>query len=154
LKANGTRVYLAAPLFSQIERARNRSLRDAISQFSNVYLPQEDGGLILDLVRDGMPVEQAKTQIFQQDIDAITACDVLVIVLDGRTIDEGASFELGYAFALGKVCVGIKTDSRMLLSIGDNPMIECALRKIFHNESELIDWIAGYGRRDTAVRRE
>ena len=93
-----------------------------------------------------MLVERAKAQIFQQDICAIAACDVFVIVLDGRTVDEGASFELGYAFALGKVCVGIKTDSRTLLPIGDNPMIEVPLRKIFHEESDLIDWIADYGR--------
>jgi len=95
--ANGINVYLAAPLFSRAERASNKSIRDAISHFANVYLPQEDGDLILDLVRDGMPVEQAKSRIFQQDVDAIAACDVLVIVLDGRTVDEGASFELGYS---------------------------------------------------------
>ena len=142
MTANGTRIYLAGPLFSQAERARNRSLRDAISQFANVYLPQEDGGLILDLVRDGMPVEQAKSKIFQQDINAITACDMLVIILDGRTVDEGAAFELGYAFAIGKVCVGIKTDPRVLLPIGDNPMIEVALRRIFYEDGELVGWIA------------
>jgi nucleoside 2-deoxyribosyltransferase len=144
--ANGPRVYLAAPLFSRAERAGNKSLRDAIADFANVYLPQEDGGLIVDLIRDGTPVEQAKSQVFQLDINAIEACDVLVIVLDGRTVDEGASFELGYAYALGKVCVGLKTDPRMLLPIGDNPMIEVALRKIFYEESELVDWIASFSR--------
>ncbi|RQH12571.1 nucleoside 2-deoxyribosyltransferase [Bradyrhizobium sp. RP6] len=142
-------MYLAAPLFSQAERVRNKSLRDAISRFANVYLPQEDGGLILDLVRDGMSVEEAKAKVFQLDIDAIAACDVLVIVLDGRTVDEGAAFELGYAFATGKICVGLKTDPRMLLPIGDNPMIEVALRKIFHDEGELVSWIASY---DAGVR--
>lgn len=149
MKSNGTRVYLAAPLFSQAERAMNKSLRDAIASFANVYLPQEDGGLILDLVGDGMPLEQAKSKVFQLDIDAIRACDVLVIVLDGRTVDEGAAFELGYAFATGKVCVGLKTDPRMLLPIGDNPMIEVALRKIFHDERDLVSWLASY---DASVR--
>ncbi|PSO33564.1 nucleoside 2-deoxyribosyltransferase [Bradyrhizobium sp. MOS002] len=125
---------------------RNKALRDAISSFANVYLPQEDGGILLDLVRSGVPVEQAKSQIFHFDIEAIAACDVLVIVLDGRTVDEGAAFELGYAFAIGKVCVGLKTDPRMLLPIGDNPMIEVALRKICRDEQELVDWIADYDR--------
>ncbi|WP_146159744.1 nucleoside 2-deoxyribosyltransferase [Bradyrhizobium sp. MOS002] len=146
MKANGIRVYLAAPLFSQAEMVRNKALRDAISSFANVYLPQEDGGILLDLVRSGVPVEQAKSQIFHFDIEAIAACDVLVIVLDGRTVDEGAAFELGYAFAIGKVCVGLKTDPRMLLPIGDNPMIEVALRKICRDEQELVDWIADYDR--------
>lgn len=142
--SNGTRVYLAGPLFSDGERSRNRSIRDAILSFANVYLPQEDGGLIVDLVRDGMPVEQAKSEIFGQDIQAIQQCDVLVIVMDGRTIDEGASFELGYAFALGKTCVGLKTDSRTLLPFGDNPMIEAALREIFRDEASLISWLADF----------
>lgn len=61
--------------------------------------------------------------------------------MDGRSIDEGASFELGYAFALGKVCVGLKTDNRTLLAIGDNPMIEVALRYICRDEQELFDWL-------------
>jgi nucleoside 2-deoxyribosyltransferase len=144
MNSNGTRVYLAGPLFSQGELSRNRSIRDAIASFANVYLPQEDGGLIFDLVRDGMPIEQAKSEIFRQDIQAINQCDVLVIVMDGRAIDEGASFELGYAFALGKTCVGLKTDSRTLLRFGDNPMIEAALRRIFYDEAGLFTWLADY----------
>jgi nucleoside 2-deoxyribosyltransferase len=142
--SNATRVYLAGPLFSDGERSRNRSIRDAILSFANVYLPQEDGGLIVDLVRNGMPAEQAKSEIFGQDIQAIQQCDVLVIVMDGRAIDEGASFELGYAFALGKTCVGLKTDSRTLLPFGDNPMIEAALREIFRDEASLISWLADF----------
>ena len=144
MSANGTRVYLAGPLFSSIERNRNRSIRDMIASFANVYLPQEDGGLIFDLIQDGMPIEQAKAEIFRQDIQAIDNCDVLVIVMDGRSIDEGASFELGYAFALGKVCVGLKTDPRTLLPFGDNPMIEAALRNIFRDEADLYAWLEDF----------
>jgi nucleoside 2-deoxyribosyltransferase len=134
-------VYLAAPLFSQGERERNRAIRDRLSVFANVYLPQEDGDLIVDLVRNGMPIERAKSEIFQQDIQAINCCDVLIILMDGRSIDEGASFELGYAFALGKTCVGLKTDPRTLLPFGDNPMIEAALRHIFREETDLYAWL-------------
>lgn len=144
MTSNGHRIYLAAPLFSESERGRNSKLRDHISQFASVYLPQEDGGLIFDLVRSGMPPEEAKTLIFQEDIAAITRCDILVLVMDGRTIDEGASFELGYAFALGKICVGLKTDTRSLFPFGDNPMIEGALREIFHEEENLLSWLKGY----------
>src|SRR3984885_5438383 len=59
---------------------------------------------------------------------------------------QKTAYEMGYAFAVGKVCVGLKTDPRMLLPIGDNPMIEVALRKIFNDESELVSWIASYDR--------
>ena len=95
----------------------------------------------MDLVRNGMPAEHAKLEIFRQDIEAIDSCDVLIILMDGRSIDEGASFELGYAFALGKTCVGLKTDQRTLLPFGDNPMIEAALRHIFRDEADLYAWL-------------
>src|ERR1700677_3659925 len=129
MNSNGARIYLASPLFSPSERERNCRLRDMMLQIGNVYLPQEDGGLIFDLVKQGVGVEDAKRRVFDVDIEAINRCDVLVIVLDGRSIDEGACFELGYAFAAGKKCVGIKTDTRSLFSFGDNPMIECALQR-------------------------
>jgi nucleoside 2-deoxyribosyltransferase len=61
--------------------------------------------------------------------------------MDGRVIDEGASFELGYAYSKGKACVGIKTDVRRLLTVGDNPMIECAVRMIFHSVDDVEQWI-------------
>jgi nucleoside 2-deoxyribosyltransferase len=118
-----------------------------MSEVGNVYLPQEDGGLLVDFVRDGMPIEEAKLRVFNVDIKSIAECDVLVIVLDGRSVDEGASFELGYAFGMGKTCVGLKTDVRTLLAFGDNPMIEGALQRIFKDEEELLDWLRSWDRR-------
>lgn len=144
MTSNGIKIYLAAPLFSAAERSRNTQLRDLMSTFAKVHLPQEDGGLIFDLVKSGMSPVEAKHRIFRDDISAIARCDVLVIVMDGRTIDEGASFELGYAFALGKACVGLKTDSRSLFTFGDNPMIEGAVREIFNDEASLCSWLEEY----------
>lgn len=138
---NGTKVYLAAPLFSEMERTRNKTLRDRISEVANVYLPQEDGSLIFELVSGGTPVDVAKQKVFSNDIEAIRNCDVLVIVMDGRSIDEGASFELGFAYALGKTCIGLKTDARTLFSFGDNPMIESALVERFSTEDSLFGWL-------------
>jgi nucleoside 2-deoxyribosyltransferase len=132
---------LAGPLFSANERQWNVSLRSALSEFCDVYLPQEDGALLVDLVASGMPVQEAKNSIFAGDLEAIERCDILLLVMDGRVIDEGASFELGYAYSRGKICVGLKTDVRSLLSIGDNPMVECALREIFRDMHEISEWI-------------
>ena len=139
--SNRPNVYLAGPLFSPNERQWNVSLRNMLSSFSDVYLPQEDGALLIDLVASGVPVSEAKSAIFQGDLQAIERCDILLLVMDGRVIDEGACFELGYAFARGKVCIGLKTDVRSLLTIGDNPMIECALRRTFGDMEELSEWI-------------
>lgn len=139
--SNRPNIYIAGPLFSAKERQWNVSLRSALSEFCDVYLPQEDGSLLVDLVASGVPVSEAKNAIFKGDLSAIERCDILLIVMDGRVIDEGASFELGYAFCRGKVCIGLKTDVRSLLPIGDNPMIECALRGIFGDVDEMSEWI-------------
>jgi nucleoside 2-deoxyribosyltransferase len=106
-----------------------------------VYLPQEDGALLVELVANGMPVGEAKNAIFARDLQAIERCDILLILMDGRVIDEGACFELGYAYSRGKVCIGLKTDVRSLLPIGDNPMVECALRGTFRDIYEISEWI-------------
>lgn len=117
------------------------TLRNTLSGLCDVYLPQEDGALLVDLVANGMPVNEAKSAIFSRDLQAIERCDILLLVMDGRVIDEGACFELGYAFSRGKICIGLKTDVRSLLTIGDNPMIECALREIFGDIDEVSGWI-------------
>jgi nucleoside 2-deoxyribosyltransferase len=141
LISNRPNVYLAGPLFSANERQWNVSLRNALIEFCDVYLPQEDGALLVDLVADGVPINEAKNEVFARDIQAIERCDILLLVMDGRVIDEGACFELGYAYRSGKVCIGLKTDPRSLLPIGDNPMVECALRGTFENIYEISEWI-------------
>lgn len=139
--SNRPNVYLAGPLFSANERQWNISLRNTLTEFCDVYLPQEDGALLVELVADGMPVQEAKNAIFARDLQAIERCDILLLVMDGRVIDEGACFELGYAYSRGKLCIGLKTDVRSLLPIGDNPMVECALRETFRDIYGASEWI-------------
>ena len=57
----------------------------------------------------------------------------------GRVPDEGACVELGIAYALGKKCIGYKTDDRNLDFTGDdNLFIEgCMDFKVIHNKEEL-----------------
>jgi nucleoside 2-deoxyribosyltransferase len=114
-----------------------------MTAFCDVYLPQEDGALLVELVAAGLPVDEAKNLIFAKDIEAIERCNILLIIMDGRVIDEGASFELGYAYSRGKICIGLKSDVRSLLPVGDNPMIECALRGVFSDIAEASRWIQG-----------
>ncbi len=135
------RAYLAAPLFNEMERDFNRKVESLISPFIDVFLPQRDGGLLATLIKNGTPLKLAKQYVFKKDIDAIANSDIIIAVLDGRTIDEGVAFELGYGHALGKICIGLKTDDRTLQTSGDNPMITESCQKIVTSESELLDSI-------------
>jgi nucleoside 2-deoxyribosyltransferase len=148
MKANDNqakpKVYLAGPLFSLAERTFNHNLKQYLKPFFEVYLPQEDGGLLVNMLKAGMPSDLAKEKVFDVDVRAMNACDLFLIILDGRTVDEGAAFELGYAHAKGKPCYGIKTDPRQLLAIGNNPMIDGPLERIFEGIEELLKWAESY----------
>lgn len=133
-------IYFAAPLFSEAELAFNTQVTAALEEYVDVYLPQRDGGKLVDLIAQGVSRSDAYRSIFERDLEALKECDALVLILDGRSIDEGACFELGVAYTSKKVCVGLQTDPRRLLSVGNNPMIECALSHIFSSKSELVTW--------------
>jgi nucleoside 2-deoxyribosyltransferase len=134
-------IYLAGPLFNDAERSYNVYLKHLLEEFVEVYLPQDDGLLITDLINSGMGSEQASSVVFKNDINAIHRCDLLLILLDGRTVDEGAAVELGYAYGLGKMCVSLQTDFRRLAPFGNNPMITGALSRSFTRVEELITWV-------------
>jgi len=119
------KIYLAAPLFSEAEKTFNKQLKQKLLIDFDVYLPQEDGMLIVDLVKEGISFFHASRMIFNTDISAINDSDILLIVLDGRAVDEGAAVELGFAYSKGKRCIGYSTDPRCLLPDGQNPMISC-----------------------------
>jgi nucleoside 2-deoxyribosyltransferase len=134
-------VYVAAPLFSDAERSYNIFLKHLLEEYCRVYLPQEDGFLMSDLLASGLSAQDASKSVFDNDIEALKKCDVLLIVLDGRAVDEGAALELGYAYALGKTCVSLQTDFRRLAPFGNNPMIVGAANTAFLNTEELRSWI-------------
>ena len=134
------RLYLAGPLFSEAERQFNMELKAKLKTWFDIYLPQEDGFLITDLIEEGFSNDAAKAVIFKRDVNEVIGCDVLLVVLDGRVVDEGAAFELGLGFAMGKECIGLQTDFRRLASFGNNPMVDCSLSHTFLDVASLCRW--------------
>ena len=129
--ASKSSIYFAAPLFSQAERDYNIVITKILEDHGYiVFLPQRDGFLASELENK---TEKEKTEmIFKKDVNAILKSDILFMVLDGRVPDEGACVELGIAYANGKKCYGIKTDSRTAeMDLDLNPMIEGCFIKIF-----------------------
>ena len=138
-------IYLAAPLFNPTERKFNELLAESLSDFGDIFLPQRDGMLLTEIVRRGALVATAQKQVFEADKKAIHECDVVVAVLDGRTIDEGVAFEIGFATAAGKTCLALKTDDRSMLPTGDNPMIVCACASVASSVNELTSTMRDFG---------
>jgi len=133
------RVYLAAPLFSPAEREFIELLASKIERVGNVYVPHRDGHLVEVDIASGVERAEAYRAVYQRDIDEIRQCDVLLAVLDGRAPDEGVCIEIGFAKALGKYIVGLKTDVRVALPWGNNPMVDGCVKHWAKTDSEVLE---------------
>lgn len=135
------KIYFAAPLFNEMELRRNEEYTKLLENWGyEVYLPQREAGLSAQILKDESKDKiRINQEIFNTDLNGIKNCDILVFFLDGRVPDEGACVELGIAYALGKKCIGYKTDDRNLDFTGDdNLFIEgCVDFKVIHNKNEL-----------------
>ena len=135
------RIYFAAPLFNEMELKRNEEYTILLEKWGyEVYLPQREAGLSAQILKDERKDKlEINKRIFNTDLNGIKNCDILIFFLDGRVPDEGACVELGIAYALGKKCIGYKTDDRNLDFTGDdNLFIEgCMDFKVIHNKEEL-----------------
>ena len=132
------KIYIAAPMFSYAELTFNEMLASVLEQNAfDVFLPQRSGYKMVELMKEMSPYE-ARKKIFTKDIVAVKEADIIIIVLDGRTIDEGACVELGFGYALGKLCYGLKTDPRTMMNGQINPMISECLHDIFTSVDELV----------------
>ena len=132
------KIYIAAPMFSQAELAFNEIVANMLEQNGfDVFLPQRSGYKLVELMKN-MPPTEARKKIFTKDINEVKNADILVIILDGRTIDEGACVELGVGYASGKLCYGLKTDPRTMMNGQINPMISECLQSTFNSLDELV----------------
>jgi len=134
-----TKIYIAGPLFSEAELEFNLQLDYFLTNLGyKTFLPQRDGYKLADLLLKKIPISDAIDIIFKKDVDEIKDSEIVVFIMDGRVPDEGACLEIGYAYALGKECIGIKTDSRALMNNLDNPLITGALNsRIARNFQEI-----------------
>jgi len=132
------RIYIAGPLFNDMERARNRDIKKIVEgEGHTAFLPQEDGKLAVDEIAQGKDAVVVRKQIFELDTKEIRRCDAFLCLLDGRVPDEGMCFELGMAYALGKPCIGYATDTRTLDPYGMNLILDESLSRVARTEKEL-----------------
>ena len=101
------RVYLAAPLFSEAERVFNTSVARLLrTHLFDVHLPQEAGD-----DSDTRDIQEQE-RLFLFNKTALENSDFIVAIIDGADADSGTAWEMGYAFALGKPVIALRTDFR------------------------------------------
>jgi nucleoside 2-deoxyribosyltransferase len=129
-------VYIAGPLFNEGERWFNEQIDQRVRAAGHTsFLPHRDGGVGLKTAED-VPL------IFNEDVTHLDKANIVVANLNGVTSDDGAAWELGYAYARGKHLVGVYTDSRLHFPYQVvNLMIQCSLHRLVRSLDELEDYL-------------
>ncbi|MDQ1280419.1 MAG: hypothetical protein QG670_1682 [Thermoproteota archaeon] len=127
------KIFLAAPLFNEAEQAFNaQTAKKLMENGFEVWLAQEAPFLQHDH-------NEEKQQIYENDILALKTSDVVVAILDGVDVDVGVAYEMGYAKALGKPVVGLKTDYRTFSGMEEvNLMLAVSVTKLCKSLNEVI----------------
>lgn len=134
------KIFLASSMFGSADTAFNLTIKQALSEVATVVLPQE-GPILADLLPQ-MGRGEAEKAIFDYDLELIDRCDLFLIVLDGMCVDEGAAFELGFAYAKGKTCLGYLSDWRKSdPGSWRNPMTSVPLKRVFSDFETLKNFI-------------
>jgi nucleoside 2-deoxyribosyltransferase len=105
-------IYLAAPLFTRAEYLFNEDLAcDLLKNKWDVFLPQEECKKAVEIYNK-INEKWASEPVFNVCKQGIFDSDIVVAILDGADADSGTCWEVGYAYALGKYIIGLRTDIR------------------------------------------
>ncbi len=97
------KVYISGPLFTECERNTLEKIdRLCTSLGFQTALPHRDVGFSTD-----------RKRIFERDLALLDGCDTVVAILNGKDVDSGTAWEIGYAYSKGKKIFGIFDDLRI-----------------------------------------
>ena len=135
-------IYMAGPLFCKAELDFNAELAALLrGEGHEVYLPQDYFQVFPPAGPERDAIEE---DLFLRDVAMIEKSEVFLMIMDGRVPDEGACFELGYAYSKGKICVALKTDVRVSEQGGDNIMLSVPLKNgMARSIPELLQMLSG-----------
>lgn len=130
------KIYIAGPLFTLGEVNFNLQLEEELYQELEVdiFLPQN-------------VISTNVSSIFNTDKEEIEKSEVMIAILDGVDVDSGTAWEIGYAFALRKRIIGIRTDFRTRGDDGDlNLMISQSCDMIIRSNDidQIVNQISDY----------
>lgn len=119
------KLYLAGPLFTTAERAFNKQLADRLAAGGHeVLLPQErgpDGDITAGEGSNVRDLSMSAREILLKNKRDLDAADAVVAIMDGADPEPGTAWECGYAYALGKPTVHLRTDIRGVGGPSDRP---------------------------------
>jgi nucleoside 2-deoxyribosyltransferase len=126
-------LYIAAPLFTEAERAFNVVLAQALeAEGHRVYLPQRDTPEAKSAARTAT--------IFAANLSALITANAVVAVCDGPQVDDGTAWEIGYAHSRNIQVFGLRTDTRVGQQVDErvNLMVLESLRSLSSTIEQLL----------------
>ena len=112
-------IYQAGPLFTDAEKDFHKKLSSELTKAGHsVVWP---GALLTD-EQISAAGNQGGKLIFNSCKDNLDRCDCLVALLDGTQVDDGTSWEIGYAYAKNMPVYGLRTDARRAGDAQDSPV--------------------------------
>lgn len=136
------KIYLAGPLFNEVERAENKKNAELLRKEEwEVYVPQEQ------MILDDKINEESKRKCFELDYNAIKTSTIMIANLNGVDCDSGTCSEIGIGFEMyhqGRMLCkpyGIRNDFRTYLngSSINNFVLGCLYnQKLYKNIEEVI----------------
>lgn len=109
------KIYLAGAFFNIEERTTISFLADKLrKQGHDVYVPMEHAiPNAWDLTNQAWG-----KAVFEEDVVAIKACDIMLAVYNGMNSDTGTVWEIGFAYGIEKPVITVhKYDTRTVASI-------------------------------------
>ena len=97
------KIYIASPLFSEMEK-------DYINKVTDKILDRLDLNLYIPHLNNDYDFNDL--EIYQNNIKNLNDCDIMIAILDGKDTDSGTAFEIGYFEAQNKQVFGLLTDER------------------------------------------
>jgi nucleoside 2-deoxyribosyltransferase len=132
--------YFAGPLFTDAERLWNTQVVQQIRErfpALTLHVPQEFGE---ELQKPDEKPDFAL--VFAACRDHLQAAEIVIAVLDGADADSGTAWELGYAVASGKTCLGLRTDWRPAEDGSANCMLNRSCQQVCRSVDELLTVLA------------
>lgn len=124
------KIYIAGPLCSIKERKFLEEIDKVLKEMGfDTFLPHRDAGLYKG------PEDIKK--ISKKDIEEIYKCDLMIGVLNGICLGAGTVWEMGYAQAIGKKVIGLKTDRKVKDCISDISVVIAGSVKIVESINQL-----------------
>lgn len=101
------RVYVAGPLFTPQDRGVLETVAETIQALGHrPVLPHKEAP-----IDPAANVDDARDRAAKL-LDLVDSCDAVVALVDGLDVDAGTCVELGYAHALNRPMLGLRSDVR------------------------------------------